>query len=146
MSHAGRDVDGRLCRIDSIEKIRDGQLTAAVLADERRRDALLHLARGSWMLFQAAIGVAVDVDESWRDHAAVSFDHLFTGGGRQPGTNVDNRVARHAHVRPARSAAGTVDETSVSNEQCSRRLAFGGTVDETDDDQDWDNGHRPAHA
>ena len=50
--------------LHALEEVGDGHLAAAVLAHQRRGDALSYLARRIRMLVEPAGGVAVHVDEA----------------------------------------------------------------------------------
>ncbi len=110
VADAGHDVDGRVNARVALEEVGDRQVAAAILADERQRDALLDLARGVRVIFETAIRVAVHVDEAGRDHAAGRVDDRVAWLRRQVGADLDDRVAGYPHVGGSARGAGAIDD------------------------------------
>ena len=100
-----------------------------LLANERQRDALLDLARCLGVIFEAAIGMAVHVDEAGRDHASRRIDDGLAGFRAETGADLDDGVARDLDVRRATRRACAVDERAALDQQARRsrlRLTRGG--------------------
>lgn len=102
--------------IDPLVEIGNGQLAAAILTDNGRSNALPHLRFGIRRFVQAAIGMAVHVNEAGRQHLACGVDHPFARLCRQTRTNFSDDIAGDANVDAARRAAGAVDHLGIANQ------------------------------
>ena len=139
---AGGDVDGRPRSLDPLEEVGDGQVAAAVLADQRGGDALLHLARGVGVIHEAAIRMAVHVDEPGRHDAAGGIDAPARPAPRSAAAQPRRwRRRRYANVNLARRAAGAVDDAAVLDEQCAGGMALTGKGHQARHDEDTGSAH-----
>ncbi len=101
MPDARCDVDGGPRSLHPLEEVGDGQIAATVLADQRGGDALLHLARGLGVIDEAAIRVAVHIDEPGRHDAAGGIEHLLARPRGQLRGDFDDGVAGYPNVNLA---------------------------------------------
>jgi hypothetical protein len=106
--------------LHALEEVGDWQVAAAILAHERAGDALTYLARRIRMVVEAAGGVAVHIDESWRDDTAGHIDDSLARARRQVLLYLDDGVARDADVGGPRRSASAVHDLAVLDEQGGR--------------------------
>ncbi len=133
----GRDVEGGSLTLDLQEVLAQRTRAAAVLAAQRRGDALAHLARGIGVLQQAGIGVAVHVDEAGGQHQPLRVDdsHACRGLVLRGILDRGDRVA-FDHDRPPGHdrAAAAVGQPGVRDHE--RRLG------RSRQGKEQDQGHR----
>jgi hypothetical protein len=110
-----RVVDRGSSARDGVVKLRDRKLTAAILADDCRGDALADLCRGAGVLGKSSVGVAVRIDETGRNDIAGRVDDPFPGTGVERLRDCGDRVGLYAQVSAARGAAGAVDDLTATN-------------------------------
>ena len=84
------------------------------------RDALRIWLAASGCVVEAAVGVAVHVDEPGRDDAAAGIDDSLARRGGQLGPNLDDRVSLDADVGATFRRARAIHQASIDDEKAAR--------------------------
>ena len=101
MSHIGRDIDRGRLRVDARENRGERILRPAILPGHDRRDTLRYHGQRFAVRREAAVVVAVRVDESGRERQSLRVDDAITRDARQRADGIDPSV-HDAHVGDAR--------------------------------------------
>ena len=110
-------MDGGVQPRDLFVEVGNRQLAAAVLPDDRGRNALHHLRRGVGCFLNAAIGVAVHVDEPRRDNPAAGIDDPLARTRRQSVAQLCDSIAGDTDIESPRRRAGAVDDGAVLDQE-----------------------------
>ena len=113
-------VDRHRLAVQAGEEIGEGPGRAAVLAHHDRGDPLAHRGEGVGMLEQAAVAVAVGVDEARGQDEAFRVDDGLAGRGRKR-AHLRDAVAPHAHRGRAPRRARAVDHDGIDDQQGRRQ-------------------------
>jgi hypothetical protein len=115
----GRDVDRRRPPLELREELGQRRPRAAVLADDDRRHALTHGRERLALVEEAAVVVAVRVDEAWREREASGVDDTVARPGTHP-SDVGNAVTDDAHRSRSPRRAGPVEDEGVRDYRARR--------------------------
>ena len=115
VSGIGGDVDRRRLRIEPCEERGERQLRLAVLADHDGRDALADRRKRVPAIEDAAVVMAVRVDEAWGKREPARVDHAVRGSGVPAADRLD-RPVHDPHVRAARRRSRAIENHHVGDD------------------------------
>jgi hypothetical protein len=113
-----RDIQRDLRLFYLREPFRERVVTAAILSDNRCRDALPNLRFRFRVFEQTAVRVAVNVHKSRRDYFSARVYRRFRRAEVRP--NGVNPAVLDANVGAARFRAGSVRDKTAANEEALR--------------------------